>query len=228
MKLFRKNRNNWLIIAIALVIIAAISALFVFSDELLGLFDKTDALKEFILSAGVFAPALFMLLQLLQIIVAPIPGQVIVTLGGLVFGWWGFVLSMLSAAIGYYLVFIIARRFGRPLAERLFDKKLIKKFDYVTKSDSAFLLFIIFLLPFFPDDIICYLAGMTKTPIKYLMIAAILGRIPSFLAANLVGIGIGNNNLPLTAILTGASLVLGVVCWWQRKNLEKLVKKIKK
>lgn len=199
-----------------------------FEGQLEALFAQTEALKDLILSFGIFAPAIFIVLQFAQVIIAPIPGNVVVALGGLVFGWYGLLYSMVGAMFGYYVIFLLSHKFGRPLAEKFFSKKTLDKFDYITKGRADIIILVIFILPFFPDDIICYLAGLTKTPIKHLMIAAFLGRVPSFLLTNLIGMGIDINNVWLTAITTIISLLVGIICWWQRESIDKFIKKLAK
>ncbi|MDR1033105.1 MAG: TVP38/TMEM64 family protein [Candidatus Nomurabacteria bacterium] len=213
-----------IIIAASAVVLALAVLAIIFGDDLFALFSQADGVKNFIRSAGGFGPLVFVALQILQVVIAPIPGQVVGIVGGYLFGWWGLLLSMIGSGVGYYIVFKIARRFGRPLAEKLFKKDSIKKFDYITESSGAFILFIIFLLPFFPDDMICYLAGLTKVPIKNLMAAAIGGRFPGFLVATLAGNGLDSHNMNLIIATTIGSLLLGAICYRHRDWLHRFAK----
>jgi uncharacterized membrane protein YdjX (TVP38/TMEM64 family) len=221
----QKKRKKTLIIIAAILFAALLVALFIaFREPILNFFGKIDVLKNFILSAGFFAPLLFIILQVAQIIIAPIPGQVIAMLGGLVFGWWGLALSLIGSALGCYIVFKISRRFGRPLAEKIFKKENLAKFDYVTESKGTIVLFLIFILPFFPDDLVCYLAGLTKIPMKNLMIAALAGRVPGFLVATLLGMGLESHNLTLIAWISALILLIFIWGYWKRRWLHDLTK----
>lgn len=228
MSIFRRHQNKILVVSTVLAVALIIGLLVLFEGELEALFAQTDILKEFILSFGIFAPTIFIVLQFAQVVLAPIPGNVVVAIGGLVFGWYGLLYSMIGAMFGYYIIFLLSHKFGRPLAEKFFNKKTLDKFDYITEGRADIIVFIIFILPFFPDDIICYLAGLTKTPIKHLMMAAFLGRVPSFLLTNLIGMGLDVNNVWLTAITTIISLLIGIICWWQREPIDKFIKKLSK
>lgn len=228
MLVFKKHKNTLLTITAILVSAVFIGFFVLFSNELSELFNKTYILKEFVLSFGFFAPIAFIFLQFLQVIFAPIPGNAVVVLGGIVFGGWGLLYGLIGAMLGYYVIFLLSHKFGRPLAEKLFKKKTLDKFDYITKGRGDVILFTIFILPFFPDDIVCYLAGLTKVPIKKLMIAAFLGRVPSFLLTNLIGMGVGNSNIWLTATVTTISLLIGIVYWWKREPIDKFIRKLAK
>ncbi|MDR0398021.1 MAG: TVP38/TMEM64 family protein [Candidatus Nomurabacteria bacterium] len=210
---------------VSILTVAVITALcIIFSDQLFAIFGKVDHLKEFIRSAGAFGPVVFVLLQILQVVVAPIPGQVVGVVGGYLFGWWGLALSIIGNLAGCFIIFILARRFGRPLAEKLFKPETIKKFDYVTESKGAFILFLIFILPFFPDDVICYLAGLTKVPINKLMLASFAGRVPGFLMMTLAGSGLESGSLNALISICVGTLLLMAICWWQRDWLGRFVK----
>jgi uncharacterized membrane protein YdjX (TVP38/TMEM64 family) len=213
----RGKRQKIIIASVAAIVIAAIVAGLVLYDfEAFSLFYRLENAREFIRSAGIWGPVVFVVLQVLQVIFAPIPGQAVALAGGYIFGWWGLLLSMLGASIGYYLVLIFSKRYGRPLAEKLFKKATIKKFDYMTESNGALVLFVAFLLPFLPDDLICYLAGLTKVRVRYLMLAAVSGRLPSFLIATLIGQGLDSYSIQTIVSLTAAVLLFSAVCYWKR------------
>jgi uncharacterized membrane protein YdjX (TVP38/TMEM64 family) len=222
----RKLHKKTIAVIVASVVVAAIlvALAIIFGDDIFEWFHKADGIKELIRSAGAFGPLIFVLLQIAQVVLAPIPGQVVAVAGGYLFGWWGLLLSMIGASIGYYIVIKLARRFGRPLAEKMFKKESLRKFDYVTESKGGLLLFLVFILPLFPDDMVCYLAGLTKAPMKSLMLAAVAGRLPSFLAFNLAGSGLESNNMSLIIIMTVGTLFALAIGYWQRDWLDRFIK----
>ena len=171
-------------------------------------------------SLGVFAPLVFILIQTLQTVFAPIPGQVTGTVGGYIFGWWGILWTLIGSAIGYIIVLFLARRFGRPLLEKFFKKEALKRFDFLTTSKHAsFALFMVFLLPGLPDDMVCYLAGLTSIPLKKLMILILVGRLPSIIATNYVGSGLGDENLVPVIIASVAMVAIFIVAWIYREKI---------
>ena len=133
-------------------------------------FKDISSIKEFILSFGIFAPIVAILLTALQILFAPAPGQVFGFATGFIFGaFFGTIYSMLGLILGSFIAFKLGRKFGRPLLERVVSKENLKKFDKLIKKGGLITLFIIYLLPVLPDDAVTYLAGTTKIKIKKLV-----------------------------------------------------------
>jgi len=221
----RKKLPLWLVVTTVAILLGLVVATIIFWQPLSSLLTNPDKLRETVEQAGAWGPLLFILLQLAQVIIAPIPGQISGFVGGLAFGTvWGTVYSMIGAAIGFTLIFIFARKLGRPFVERFVDKKLLEKFDYLTEANGAFIFFLIFLLPAFPDDIICYLAGLSKIRISTLVIISLLGRLPGYFVLSLSGAGVADSNIQLTLGLVTVLMIVFAVGVWQRKRLEAWVK----
>ncbi len=189
------------------------------------LLSNRDELIRVVESWGILAPLLYILLQILQTVVAPIPGQIVGSIGGFLFGGWGILWTSIGTLIGCYIVFRIARRFGRPLLEKIFKKSAVDQFDFIINSKSAALiLFLIFLLPGFPDDVICYIAGLTCLPIRNLMLIVILGRLPVIVVTNIIGDGI-TTNIPLVVLACVVSVVILGFAVWQRDRIMAFLKR---
>lgn len=197
----------------------------VFRGPLTSLLSNRERLVATVESFGVFAPLLYILLQILQTVVAPIPGQLVGSVGGFLFGFWGILWTLIGSVIGCYLVFRIARRFGRPILEKIFKKSVIDKFDFIINAKSAsFILFAIFLLPGFPDDVVCYIAGLTKLPIRQLVFLFIVGRLPTIVLTNYLGAGLGENMI-LVAVIAVISVIIFALGVWQRDRIMGFLKK---
>lgn len=196
----------------------------IYHGPLMSLLSNQENLVKSVKSFGPFAPLLYIVFQIVQTVVAPIPGQITGSVGGFIFGTWGILWTIIGGMIGCWIVFILARKFGRPLLEKIFKKSVISKFDFILEAEGASLiLFAIFLLPGFPDDIICYMAGLTKVPIPKLMIIVFLGRLPTVIVNNFLGAGI-NTNLPLVIGVCAVSVIILGLAVWQRDRLMHIFK----
>lgn len=196
-----------------------------FHGPLMSLLSNRDKLVASVQSFGLFAPLLYIVLQMVQTVVAPIPGQIVGSVGGFLFGPWGILWTTIGSLLGCWIVFLLARRFGRPLLEKIFKKSVVAKFDFILEAKSASLvLFAIFLLPGFPDDVVCYLAGLTKLSIKRLMILVTLGRLPTIILTNFIGAGIGEN-FTIVAIASLLGVIILGIGIWQRERVMSLLKK---
>lgn len=224
-KLSRRTKIK--LIVTTLVVLVAIIYIgwdVIFDGPLMRFISNRDQLIEAVNKLGIFGPLLYIILQAIQIVVAPIPGQVVGSVGGFLFGGWGILWTAIGSLIGYYAVIRIARRFGRPLIEKIFKKSVVEKFDFILDGQgTAMVLFAIFLLPGFPDDMVCYLAGLTKLSVKKLMIIIFLGRVPTIVLTNYFGAGIGGDNLAmLSGVAVVSVIVIGLAIWKRDWIMQKL------
>lgn len=217
----KSSRLFKLALALSILLVAMVVAAVIFWDQLYGFFQDTESLKATVKSAGAWGPFVFIAVQFLQIIIAPIPGQAAGLIAGALFGpWLGTLYSVVGAALGFTTIFILAKMFGRPFVEKFVPKNELKRLDGITNKAGPFVLFLIFLLPGFPDDIICYLAGLSKIPIKVLVLVSIAGRLPGYLLTAFIGAGIGEANGRLVAILTAIVAVGALLAYWKRTQLK--------
>lgn len=123
----------------------------------------------------------FVGLQVAQVVFAPIPGTVIGVAGGYLFGFfWGLTYTMIGTVAGSLIVFWLARGFGRTLLERFFAPRRVEKWDAFTERYGVTAFFLMILLPGFPDNLLCFVAGLTDmSPAEYLT-SVVLGRLPLF------------------------------------------------
>jgi uncharacterized membrane protein YdjX (TVP38/TMEM64 family) len=172
------------------------------------LFSNANEIQLFIKSFGVLAPLAFIVLVILQVIIAPLPGQLAGLMGGYVFGTlMGTVYSLIGLLIGSAISFYIARFLGRPFVERFVKPKTTKKFDKFADKHAPLALFLIYLFPGLPDDIICYLAGITRIGIGQFLFIVLIGRLPGFLVLSFIGDSATQNGLATGIIITLSGLL---------------------
>lgn len=213
-----------LCIALALLIVA----LFVWRRPLLAFFTDQERVADFIRHQGRWASLVTVGLHVLQVVAAPIPGQVLDAVNGYLFGpLWGTFYSTIGVMGGSFLAMGLTRRFGRPLAECLVGAQALNRMDHYARRRGPLFFFIVFLVPFVPDDVACFLAGLTPIPLTELMLVALLGRLPGIAVANLVGSAVTELTLPQMAIFGAVCLLLALAFWrWQRRIEESLIKVI--
>jgi len=127
--------------------------------------------------------------------------------------------------IGSLIAFFLSRKLGRPFVERILKQETIKKFDYVSGEKGEFALFMIFLLPALPDDAVCFIAGLTKIPIRKLMLIAFFGRLPGYIILNMVGAGIASSQAMTAIIIFSAFMVVSFLIYIYRRDIERIVKR---
>lgn len=228
-QIFKKKISKRIKIEIALVllVISAICGYFVWDivagGPLTQLFNNREELIAIVQDLGPLGPLAYIGLQILQTVVAPIPGNVVGAIGGLLFGWWGILWTTIGATIGATLVFWISRRFGRNLVEKVIKKESLDKFDFVIGKRASIILFLIFLIPGLPDDIVCYVAGLTDVPIKKLIVIFALGRLPSVVGNNIIGTGLSEGNIGLVVALVTVGAIIFAILYKQQENIMRLL-----
>nr|WP_320024012.1 VTT domain-containing protein [uncultured Acetobacterium sp.] len=188
------------------------------------IFATLDTLKSFLLQFGAWTPLVFFLLQLLQIIIAPIPGGTVGLVGGALFGTiGGFLISATGTLAGSIIVFALSKRFGRPFVMKFVSSELIEKYDHIKESRLNTVLFLIFLFPLFPDDMLCFIAGLSTMPLRTFIIIVLLARTPSVFINTMIGAGIMDDNPTQFIIAVSIYAVLIAVLYFNRKRLDAFI-----
>jgi uncharacterized membrane protein YdjX (TVP38/TMEM64 family) len=143
------------------------------------LYTDREFMHETVQRWGVLGPLGFIAIQILQILIAPIPGDVTGVLGGFAFGQWlGFVYSTIGLTLGSLLAFGLGRRLGAPFVQRVTGPQVWQHLDFVMEAEGAILCFIIFLVPGLPKDALCYVFGVSPMPLWVFALVSTLGRMP--------------------------------------------------
>jgi uncharacterized membrane protein YdjX (TVP38/TMEM64 family) len=192
------------------------------------LYQDHQEFKKTISSYGAYAPLAFILLQVLQIVIAPIPGGAVEFLGGVLFGVKaGFIYSMIGLTLGSWLAFSLARIFEKVAVEKFVSTQTRKKFDYLVEHQGAILSFILFLIPGFPKDALCYILGLTPMHLGIFLAISTIGRIPGTLMATLQGAKAFEHQYMLFSILLGLSTLVLLIFYVYHEEIHNWVKKLK-
>lgn len=164
---------------------------------------EVDGIRHYIDAAGLWGPVLYMATMTLAIIITPIPSLPLAAAAGVV---WGPVLatvySVIGAEIGAVIAFLIARKLGRGLVEKIFRKSIIVCLNCKEKY-LFYLVLVARLFPFFQFDIISYGAGLTNMKLRNFAIATFIGMIPMTYAFATLGesIVVGSSLAAVATIL---------------------------
>ena len=152
--------------------------LLLYALDLFHLFTDKDRLLHLIEEHRTYAVFIFIGLQVIQVVVAILPGEVTGFVGGIFFGpLWGVIFSTIGLTLGSWIAFNLAHLFGRPLIDIIVRQETIKRFDYVMKHKGLFIAFLLFLIPGFPKDILCYLLGLGHMRQGEFLVVSIVGRL---------------------------------------------------
>lgn len=173
-------------------------------------------LEEQLRSYGVGGWLAFLGIQVLQVIVAMIPGEPVEILSGVLYGAvGGAVTCMLGVFIGSILVFFLVKKLGMPLVTTFIDEEKIRRLWFL-RDEKRFetLAFILFFIPGTPKDLLTWAVGLTNIkPARFFLIASV-ARTPSILSSTLVGASLIKGDFTSSAIIflvTGLVSVAGVL-----------------
>ena len=159
------------------VVILGITLL-LYELDLFHLFTDKNRLLGLIEEHRTYAVFIFIGLQVIQVVIAIVPGEVTGFVGGIFFGpLWGIVFSTIGLILGSWIAFNLARLVGRPLIDIIARQETIRRFDYVMKHKGLVLAFLLFLIPGFPKDILCYLLGLGHMRQGEFLIVSTAGRL---------------------------------------------------
>jgi uncharacterized membrane protein YdjX (TVP38/TMEM64 family) len=177
-------------------------------------------LRIFIASFGPFAAIAFVLVQSLQVVFAPVPGEVTGFVGGYLFGnVMGTILSTIGLTLGSTLAFGIARLFGLKPVEKIVKKEYIEKFNFFVTHKGLYVSYILFLIPGFPKDSLCWLLGLTHMRFLDFFLMNLFGRLPGTVILTFQGSAVKDERYKVFLVLLIASAILTVVLYFSRNHI---------
>ncbi len=220
-----KQKKKWAVLALTVLLLGA-GGLFLYRSGFFAACTSIPALRAYIDRSAPYSHLTFFVVQLLSVVLAPIPSNLTAAAGGLLFGTWpAFFLTYGAVMAGSLLVFWLARTLGRDFVDRVVSRKLAEKYQKVIREKTTVFLALAFLLPYFPDDMLCILAGLTPITFGRFALLALFTRPWGLLFAS--ALGGASLSIPLWAmVLIGlAGVMIFVLGMLYGDRLERAVLK---
>lgn len=216
MKKMNKSLSLALKITATVLIIAAVIALCVWLIPIVLSLrepETQERFRGFIESLGVLGIAAMLLLQIIQIVIAIIPGEPIEILMGLMYGTLGgLILTLVGIAVGQIIVFFAVKRFGMKFAAKFVDIEKFENLKFLKNpSRRDGLIFLLYFIPGTPKDILSYFAPFTGIPFLRFIVIATLARIPSIISSTWAGATISDGSILKTVLIFGVTGVMGII-----------------
>lgn len=234
---FRLNKSFVYKLLYITVVLIFCALLLLYLLKISGFFDKIKSVEEFrnyIQSFGSFAVIIFIALQFLQVVVLPIPSFITVGAGVLLFGpFRGSVYSCIGIISGSLAAFFIGRIFGYKVASWLVGKEDLDKGLRAVKGKDRVVLTFMFIFPFFPDDLLCFVAGITTMSSWYFVGMIFVARVFSVFVASY---SMNNSIIPfntwwgivLWVLLFALTVALTVLIYKKGDEIERIFKRKKR
>ncbi len=187
---------------------------------LLRLFKDPALLNEALRGWGWLAPAVFIAIQALQVIISPIPGEATGLLGGFLFGLSvGFIYSTIGLTIGTMVSFWIGRWLGSVVVRRYVSDQVWERLGFIVEAEGAILCFIIYLIPGFPKDIVSYLFGISPMRTWVFALVSTVGRMPGTWILSAQGAKTAAGQYVQLALLTALVAAAAIPLYYYRHQI---------
>lgn len=204
----KKERIRFLI---KMILIAAVTVLVIYlsvrylvpMSRLLATEEGRLQISQRVESYGFFAPLVFSGLMALQIVIAFIPGGPLELVAGMLFGGIkGTIFTTIGAVAGTALVYLLVKAFGRPLVHFFISEERMQKFSILNDEKRLeFWVFVLFLIPGIPKDLLTYIVPLTKMRPLHFIILANIARFPAIIASVFMGDSISDGRYWLCIVI---------------------------
>ncbi len=219
------KESRWLIGGVIAALVVGYCAWLVYSDApayqfLVRLYVDKKFLKQTLRQWGILAPIVFILLQALQVVISPVPGEATGFLGGYLFGeWLGLLYSVIGLTLGSVVAFWIGRWLGERYVRNLVSQQTWDKLGFIVEAEGAILCFMIYLIPGLPKDIICYLFGISPMPLWVFAVVSGLGRIPGTWVLSAQGAHVETGNYFHVILISAICAAIALPLYYYRHRI---------
>ena len=201
------------IITSCIFILSFIFCYIKFGPELLDFISDTDRFKGWLDSYGNLGKVIFIGIRAFQTVIKIIPAEPLEIGSGYAFGTWGGLFyCMLGTEIGSLFIITITKFFGTKAVNLFVSEEKINSLEFLqNKEKLSASLFIIYLIPGTPKDVVTYLIGITDYNIWKFLILTGIARIPSIITSTVCGAALGKKNYMLSAVIFISTVVVGLI-----------------
>lgn len=177
--LLRKDILSKTLISVYVFLLFCLVLIFIFQKTgFFAIVKNEESLRKYLEAAGAWMPVLYIVLQYLQVVVLPIPSVISTAAGVALFGpLFTTIYSLIGILAGSITAFFIGRKLGYKAVAWLIGKETLEKWQKKLKGKDNLILTLMFLLPMFPDDVLCFIAGLSTMSNVYFLIMIFVSRV---------------------------------------------------
>ncbi|MFA5182452.1 MAG: TVP38/TMEM64 family protein [Syntrophales bacterium] len=218
-------KRNTILKVLCLAILFGGGTWLIIHFDLIQFFTDRKKAIDFINSFGPLSVVVFIGLQILQVLFAPVPGEATGFIGGYIYGSvLGTLYSTIGLTIGSWLAFALARWLGLSFVEKAVSPAILQKYDYFMEHKGTFVTFILFLIPGFPKDALCYIMGLSHMRTRLFLIISTIGRLLGTAMLSVSGNCLRYNQHGALWVLGAISLGSVIIAYFFRDKLHNFLK----
>ncbi len=217
---------NIFLLIVFVAVIAYISIKY--TPSIQKIISKPDRFRDFLASYKSISILVFIFMQVLQVVVAVIPGEFVQLAGGYVYGtFFGTVYSLIGILLGTVIAFYVSRLLGLRTIKAFISQKNFDKFSFlINNPKSEIFMFLLFLIPFTPKDTLVYLSGLTPIKPQNFFLIFTIARFPTLLLSSFIGAHIQERNYKPVIIVSVIVSILLVICFIYKDKVMQLLHKL--
>lgn len=196
-----------------------------YTPQITELLARRHELKQYVEAKGFTGILFFIFLQIFQVVIAAVPGEIVQVAGGYFFGpFWGTVYLVIGVVIGSIFNFHAARLLGLEIIKNMLPQRLLEKASLLLKEPKSELtVFLLFLIPGLPKDALTYLAGLTPVRLTRFLVIAVTGRLPALVVSTFMGAGLQQENLATIITALAVTVVLFLIGLLLKNKLNRTI-----
>lgn len=206
-------KKYWLLVLLGLVIVVAAVLAIPLVQAMMDPHVQ-ERLQDWVSSLGVWGVLALFGIQILQIVVAFLPGEPVELVAGTMYGaWGGLTICLTGVLLGSAVIFLVVRRIGRSkLMEGGSLRKKMEKYQFLQNARKLdTLIFILYLIPGTPKDVLVYVCALTQISLGRFLFLSTLARIPSVVSSTWAGSAFASGNMGLTLAIFLVTGILGIL-----------------
>lgn len=211
-KLLKKKRIIG-VVSVSVVLLLICFLTYIFGVKFSKIATSGVEFDEYIKSFGYFGWLVAIAIQILQVVIALIPGEVVEIGMGYAYGWfWGTLLCMAGVAIGSSAIFLLVKKYGIKFVELFVDSSKINELKFINSEQKLKrTTFILFFIPGTPKDLLTYFIGLTRIDLGEFLGITLIARIPSVVSSTIGGNFMGNQQYMEAVILFVATGIISLI-----------------
>ena len=212
---------------LVLIVVGIPLYLWFFHEDWIKSFENIDDVVAFLEKYETQSIFVYIGLQIVQIVISIIPGQVFQMAAGYIYGFWPALLfAMTGALLGTTLSFMLAKALGRDFLHIFFgEEKMSYYIERLNSKKMYAIVFFLYLIPGIPKDMVSYAAGVSEIKFKPFIIISALGRLPGMIGCLLMGDMMMEENYTGAVIIGVFAVITFALCIIFRKKIHGLLDK---
>lgn len=180
-----------------------------------------ETLIELITSQGPLGVLILLGMQLLQIIVAFIPGEVVQIAAGMMYGpLWGSVVILVGCVLSSMVVYGLVHKLGAPFVRSMVGEKQLLKFrQFELSGKFGVTVFILFLIPGFPKDVLTYIVPLSDMNLRTFLLLSTIGRTPGVIISTYAAAGLADGNIVTSVIIFVVAALIAIIVLLLRNRI---------